>query len=188
MVAAAPVTREGEMADNDDRDEGDGDEKKGGSKRKRVLLVLLGLVVVIILVVVVMKVMGGGEEKSTGPVPGSLTAEGKPLIPIPPSGLGSHAGESAEGTAVVVQSVNGKRGFFAGPTVADRVYVEWDGSGRASEAILFHPKVGEHVDIIGAVEKITPTKLKRLGLSVNERALVEEQGGFVDAKEVTAAK
>jgi len=184
MVATAPVTREGEMADDDDRDDGE----KGGSKRKRILLVLLGLVVVIVVVVVVMKVMGGGEEKSMGPAPGSLTAEGKPLIPIPPSGLGSHAGEPAEGTAVVVQSVNGKRGFFAGPTVADRVYVEWDGSGRASEAILFHPKVGEEVDVIGAVEKITPSKLKRLGLSANERALVEEQGGFVDAKEVTAAK
>lgn len=182
------------MADDDDRDDGNGDEKKGGSKRKRILLVLLGLVVVIVLVVVVMKVMGGSEEKSMGPGPGSLTAEGKPLIPIPPSGLGSHAGESAEGTAVAVQSVNGKRGFFAGPTVADRVYVEWsvyvewDGSGRASEAILFHPKAGEKVDIVGAVEKVAPSGLKRLGLSANERALVEEQGGFVDAKEVTAAK
>lgn len=175
------------MAESDARAAENGDEGKGRSGRKRLLWVLLALVAVVLLVLLLMKLLGGDEE-SAAPAPGTVTADGQPLVPTPPSGLGSLAGHMAKGTAVVVQSVNGDEGFFVGPTVADRVYVEWGGHVGDSEAPRFQPKVGETVNLIGTVEKVSRSKLKRLGLPINAQDLVEQQGGFIHADTVAAVK
>ena len=175
------------MAESGDRAAENGDEGKGRSKKKRLLWVLLALVAVILLVVLLMSLLGG-EEKKPVPAPGTLTADGHPIVPIPPSGLGSLAGQHAEGTAVDVQSVNGNEGFFVGPNVADRVYVEWGGDVGADEPSTFQPKVGEKVNLAGTVQEASGRELKRLGLPVDGEELVGQQGGFINAEEVTAAK
>ena len=176
------------MAEDDARADDDGDEKKGRSKRKRLLLVLLAVVAVILVVVLLITLLGGGKKKKEEVPPGSLIAEGQPLVPTPPSGLAGLAGKPAKGTKVVVQSVNGNEGFFVGPSVADRVYVEWGGDVGADEPSTFQPKVGEKVNLTGTVQEASGRELKRLGLPVDGEELVGQQGGFVNAEEVTAAK
>ena len=177
------------MAESGARAAENGDEKKGRSGRKRLLLVLLALVGVVLVVLLLMTLLGGEDKKkSAAPPPGSLIADDQPLVPTPPSGLGSLAGHPAEGTAVVVQSVNGNEGFFVGPSVADRVYVEWGGDVGANEASRFQPKVGEKVNLTGPVQKASRRELKRLGLPVDAEQVVEEQGGFINADTVTLAK
>jgi len=174
------------MAESGDRAADNGDEGKGRSKKKRRLWVLLALVAVVLLVILLMSLLGGEEQPA--PAPGTLTADGQPIVPIPPSGLGSLEGQRAEGTAVDVQSVNGNEGFFVGPNVADRVYVEWGGDVGADEASTFQPKVGEKVNLTGTIQEASGSELKRLGLAVDGEELVGQQGGFVNAEEVTAAK
>ncbi len=176
------------MAESGARAAGNGDEGKGRSGRKRLLLVLLAVAAVVLLVLLLMTLLGGKKEKSTAPPPGTLAVDDQPLVPTPPSGLGSLAGDPAKGTAVVVQSVNGNEGFFVGPTVADRVYIEWGGDVGANEASRFQPKVGEKVDLTGPVQKASRSELKRLGLPADAEELVEQQGGFVNADTVAAAK
>lgn len=177
------------MAESGTRAAENGDEGKGWSKRKRLLLGLLALVAVVLLVLLLMTLLGGDDKKkSAAPAPGTLTADGQPLVPTPPSGLGGLAGDPAKATAVVVQSVNGNEGFFVGPSVADRVYIEWGGDVGENEASRFQPKVGDTVDLTGLVQKASRGELKRLGLPVDAEELVEQQGGFVNADTVTAAK
>ena len=176
------------MAESDARADENGDEGKGRSKKKRVLLVLAAVVAVVLVVLLLMTLLGGDKKKSAAPAPGTLTADGQPLVPTPPSGLGRLAGHEAKGTAVVIQSVNGNEGFFVGPTVADRVYIEWGGDVGENEASSFQPKVGETVDLHGPVQKASRSELKRLALPRDAEELVEEQGGFVNAETVTVAK
>jgi len=185
--SAGGFAKEGKMADSGDAE--NGDEGKGRSKRKRLLLVLLALVAVVLLVLLLMTLLGGSDKKkSAEAAPGTVTADGQPLVPTPPSGLGGLAGHEATGNAVVVQSVNGNEGFFVGPTVADRVYIEWGGDVGENEPSRFKPKVDETVNLTGKVRKASKQELKRLGLPVDSEELVEQQGGFVNAETVTAAK
>lgn len=165
-----------------------GGKSGGGSGLKKLLLLLLGLLLLALLVFALISLIGGDDEADESSGSGQLAAGGTQLLPPPPKGLGPLTGDKVTGKGVVVQSVNGNQGFFVGSSAAERVYVEWGGDVGANEASTFQPKVGEKVNLTGTVQKASGSELKRLGLPVDGEELVGQQGGFVNAEEVTAAK
>jgi hypothetical protein len=129
---------------------------------------------------------GGGE--------GALTASGSSVLPGDPARIGDAVGSTAEGKAVIVQSVvqnaedpQALEGFWVGSGEQDRVYVEWGGDVGADEAD-FQPEVGQRVNLVGPVKAAPQEAARVLNLDTADARLVEEQGAYVNADQVTAAR
>lgn len=133
----------------------------------------------------------GGTAAAGGE--GVLTASGDSVLPRDAARIGDAVGQRAEGKAVVVQSVvqnaedpQALEGFWVGSSKQDRVYVEWGGDVGADEA-TYKPEVGQRVNLTGPV-KAAPEKAARvLNLDAADARLVEQQGAYVNAEDVTQA-
>ena len=190
----------------------------GGRKKRGLLPLLLGLLALAAIAALLIGLLGGDDESSQpasdqggssaqsdsaaeggstaqggsggGGDAGTLAAGGAAVLPSAAADIGQHAGERAEGKAVVVQSVvqnaedpDALEGFWVGASEQDRVYIEWGGDVGANEA-TYQPKVGEKVDLSGPV-KAAPEKAERvLNLSPADARIVKEQGAYVNAEDV----
>ncbi|MBB5851348.1 hypothetical protein ACFQ05_39340 [Amycolatopsis umgeniensis] len=79
--------------------------------------------------------------------PGRLTADGRDVFPLAQGDLTSFVGKSVSGSAVMVQSVPGPEGFWAGENAADRVWVKLLPSGDSPVDV----KPGQLLDLTGTV-------------------------------------
>ena len=167
--------------------------ERGGRKKRGgwlwPLLALLGLLLLIGLLLLALS--GSDDQDKAGGAPGNtntLTASGKSLLPVPGGGLKPFVGQTAEGKALQVVSVNGNEGFSIAKGGGDPLYVEWGGDVGRNEGSSFKPKKGDTVDLTGPVEKAGPDAAERLKLDTSEARLVESQGAFVNADRVTKSK
>ena len=154
------------------------------------LLGLLALAGIIALVLA----LAGGDGDDSGQAGGQLRAGDTQLLPVPAGGLGSLVGQRVEGRQVVVQSVvrgqedpDALEGFWVGSSEQDRVYVEWGGDVGADEA-TYQPEAGQRVNLEGPVKAAPQEAARVLNLDGPDARLVEEQGAYVNADRVTAAR
>lgn len=86
---------------------------------------------------------------AVGGVGATLTAAGKPLLPLSlsaPSGdLSTYAGQSVRAAGVTVQSVPADEGFWVGDSETDRVWVQLVGEGESP----YEVKAGDQVQFTG---------------------------------------
>jgi hypothetical protein len=136
---------------------------------------------------------GGQSGGTAASGDGTLTASGDPVLPGDAARIGDAAGQTAEGKAVVVQSVvrnaedpQALEGFWVGSSEQDRVYVEWGGDVGADEAD-FQPEVGQRVNLTGPVKAAPEEAARVLNLDEADARLVEQQGAYVNAEDVAAA-
>lgn len=191
----------------------------GGGRKRRLLPLLLGLLALLAVGALLAALLSGGDDEQSATQSGQtqqqqqdggtaegqsggtaaaggegvLTASGNSVLPGDAARIGDAVGQTAEGKAVVVQSVVQKaedpqalEGFWVGSSKQDRVYVEWGGDVGANEA-TYQPEVGERVNLTGPV-KAAPEKAARvLNLDAADARLVEQQGAYVNADDVTQA-
>ena len=131
---------------------------------------------------------------ATGAASGTLTAGSVSVLPGAPDRIADAIGQSAEGDGVVVQSVarnaedpNALEGFWVGSSEQERAYVEWGGDVGANEAD-FQPEVGQRVNLEGPVKAAPQEAARVLNLDEADARLVEDQGAYVNADQVTAAR
>ena len=156
---------------------------------RKLLPLLLGLVLAIALAVLLIALIGGDDSDDTaGSDSGRLAAGGGELLPPPANGLAAQVGETATGQDVVVQSVNGKEGFFVGSSATERVYVEWGGDVGENEASRFRPQKDQRVNLTRPLQPAGTRQLSKLKLSAADAELVRSQGAFVNADRVAVAK
>ncbi|HEX8102166.1 MAG TPA: hypothetical protein VF533_06130 [Solirubrobacteraceae bacterium] len=168
----------------------------GGAGKRRLgwLWALLGLLALALIVAALLGAFSGDDDTSASAKKATLGTGSAQLLPVPSGGLGSLVGENANGQAVVVQSVvqnaenpDALEGFWVGTSKTDRVYVEYGGDVGTDEA-TFAPKVGEKVNLSGPVRPAPESPERTLNLDAEDAALVKQQGGYVNADQVTAAK
>ena len=166
-------------------------EGSGSGGMRKLLPLLLGLLVAGLLALLLISLIGGDDSDdggNAGSNAGQLAAGGTKLLPPPANGLSGQVGETASGSNVVVQSVNGNEGFFVGSSATERVYVEWGGDVGENEASRFRPDVGQRVNLTGPVQNAGASELAKLKLSSADADLVRSQGAFVNADRVTAVE
>ena len=161
--------------------------RRSGSGLRKLLPLLLGLLLAILLAVLLISLIGGDDDKSSSDA-GQLTAGNATLLPPPTGGLSAQVGETVTGKGVVVQSVNGNKGFFVGSSTKYRVHVEWGGKVGENEASQFQPQKGEKVNLTGPLQAAGAKRVTMLKLSEADAQLVRSQGAFVNADRVTEAK
>lgn len=188
----------------------------GGGRKRRLLPLLLGLLALLAVGALLAALLSGDDDERSATQSGQqqqdggtaegqsggtaaaggedvLTASGNSVLPGDAARIGDAVGQTAEGKAVVVQSVvqnaedpQALEGFWVGSSKQDRVYVEWGGDVGADEA-TYQPEVGQRVNLTGPV-KAAPEKAARvLNLDAADARLVEQQGAYVNAEDVTQA-
>lgn len=190
----------------------------GGGGKRRLLPLLLGLLALLAVGALLAAVLSGDDDEQSATQSGQtqqqqdggtaegqsggtaaagdegvLTASGDSVLPGDAARIGEAVGQTAEGKAVVVQSVmqnaedpQALEGFWVGSSKQDRVYVEWGGDVGADEA-TYQPEVGQRVNLTGPV-KAAPEKAARvLNLDAADARLLEQQGAYVNAEDVTQA-
>lgn len=125
---------------------------------------------------------------------GRLTAGGASLLPAPSGGLSNYVGQNAQGTDLRVLTVvsnaedpNALEGFWVGTSDQDRTYVEWGGDVGADEAD-YRPTEGETVNLAGPIRPAPENPAQTLNLNDADAAIVQSQGGYVNADTVTPAE
>jgi hypothetical protein len=182
-------------------------------RRRGILPLLLGLLALLAIGALLAALLNGGDDDSAtqsgqaqqqqddqatqaqgGGGEGTLTASGTSVLPGDPARIGDAVSRTAEGKAVVVQSVvqnaddpQALEGFWVGSSEQDRVYVEWGGDVGADEAD-FQPEAGQRVNLVGPVKAAPQEAARVLNLDGADARLVEEQGAYVNADQVTAAR
>ena len=191
----------------------------GGGRRKRgILPLILGLLALLAIGALLAALLSGGDDDEQASQSGQagqqqqdggqsaqggagaaggtgeLTASGASILPGNGARVGDSVGETAEGKAVVVQSVvenaenpEALEGFWVGSSDQDRVYVEYGGDVGGDEA-EFQPEVGQRVNLQGPVKAAPQETARVLNLGEADARLVEQQGAYVNADEVAAAK
>lgn len=173
----------------------------GGRGRPAWLIPLLALLALAIVIVVLVLLLSGGDEKkktsggsammqqatpqspggapSTGsPASGSLTAGGRPVLPLPAAAkLTSFAGKPAAGRSVSVESVIADEAFWVGTGPRDRVLVHL---GRSTES-PFQVKKGERVTFTGTVKPASAVTAKRFGITdADSVSQLRSQGEYIE--------
>ena len=152
---------------------GETDEKKGGGFLK--LLLPLLLLLAIIAIVLFLLLRGGGSN--------DIKVGGTKLLPAKSGYLQPLVGKTASGTKMKVLSVNAKDGFFVGDSTKDRLYVEFGGStGKNEKGTL--PAKGDKVDVKAEVRPAPSNPAKALHLQSADAAVVQREGGFLNATSV----
>ena len=178
---------------------GTGARRAGGGTggMRKLLPLLLGLLLAALLAILLIALIGGGDDNDGdragsadggGSEAGQLSAGSTNLLAPGSGGLSGAAGETATGTGVVVQAVNGNEGFFVGSSTSDRVYVEWGGDVGRDEVSRFQPQEGQRVNLTGPVQAAGPEQIRKLKLSPGEADTVRSQGAFVNANRVSEAQ
>ena len=99
--------------------------------------------------------------------------------------LGGMVGEQATGTGIEVLSV-AKQGFFVGTEEQDRVYVEFGADvGEDETARDYTPSAGDTVDLRGEIRPAPEDPGRTLRLEAPDANVVEAQGGFINATNVS---
>ena len=99
--------------------------------------------------------------------------------------LGGMVGEQATGTGIEVLSV-AVQGFFVGTEEQDRVYVEFGADvGEDETARDYTPSVGDAVDLRGEIRPAPEDPGRTLRLEAADANVVETQGGFINATNVS---
>ncbi len=125
----------------------------------------------------------GGSSSGGG---GTLTAGGRPLLPLSAAGsLASLSGQTVTGKGVMVESVVADEGFWVGPSPTDRIFVSLlpQARGSAGES-AFQVRKGQRVDVAGTLRPV-PSNLAALGVDEAEGAAqLRSQGQYIEATTV----
>lgn len=175
-------------------------EPGAGRRRPAWLIPLLALLALAILIVVVLLLLSGGDDKkktsrpaamqqptpappgeassTSGAASGSLTAAGRPVLPLPAGAkLSSFMGQPASGRSVNVESVIADEAFWVGTSPQDRVLVHL---ARSMES-PFQVKKGEHVTFTGTVKPATADTAARFGITdADSASQLRSQGGYIE--------
>ncbi len=178
---------------------GPGEHRKRGGWLKWLLLLLALLVLIALLVALLGGDDDDGGASSSGATTqqeasgtggaGTLVAEGQSLLPAGAGVMRGRDEATATGENVRVVAVNPEEGFWVGTSDTDRVYVEYGDVRQDEPENAYQPKVDDVVNLTGPVEDAPPDPVEALNLE-DERdgRLITEQGGFINADEVTKAE
>jgi hypothetical protein len=187
----------------------DGRKKKGGLWWLWALLALLliGLLLFFFL-------RGGDDKKGEQAASGTATTQAPASTPTPVQATGasdsgtlvaadtsllpaaetadasSTVGKTATGTGVTVQEIVKGQGFWVGTSQTDRRYVELGGDVGQDEqpGSDLKLKVGDKVNLTGEVRPAPKDPAQTLNLDDIGAQTVKDQGVFVNADKVEAAK
>ena len=176
----------------------DGHRKRGGGWLKWLLLALL----LVGLIALLVALLGGddddtasrggtaaqqAEPSGTGGA-GTLTAGERSLLPAEADVFKGVTGDTATGENVEVVKVNPGEGFWVGTSGDDRAYVEYGDVRQDEPEGAYQPEVGDVVDLTGPTQDAPDDPVEGLNLEdARDGELITEQGGFINADEVTKA-
>ena len=170
----------------------------GGGDRRRPawLWPLLAVLALLLLIALIVALVGGGDDDddkgntSTGTGPAAtqnLTAGGQALLPATNGAVSQQVGQDASGKGLVVQSVVEGEGFWVGPSVQDRLYIEYGGGAGKTEG-GFHPdRAGQEVNLDGPVRTAPSDPADTLNLPSQDASMVKQQGAYINANSVQPA-
>ena len=122
------------------------------------------------------------SERAAQVEPGVLVGEQSLLDLVgTPDRLQDEVGGDAVGNDLRVVSVVDGEGFWVGSSDVRRIYVEYGGDVGEDETTKGLPKVGDRVDLLGAIRPAPQDPARTLNLGPRDAAQVRDQGVFVNA-------
>ena len=186
----------------------------GGKKKGGFLKWLLPLLLLLLAVIILVALLSGGDDDSersgaaqapaagaapddpgsraTGAAAGGgaagtlVTAGDVSLLGADAEAFGGAIGEQATGRGIEVLSVVQGEGFVVGTSEQDRVYVEFGADvGENETAGDYRPSAGDRVDLRGEIRPAPQEPGRTLHLEQADARVVEQQGAFVNATNVS---
>lgn len=122
------------------------------------------------------------DDADTAGQPGSLTAAGQALLPLPAGGLGEYSDQPAEARGVAVQSVVADEGFWVGDSEEDRIFAFLEIGGESAPQIV----AGQPVTFTSTLRAIPADTAATFSVTPEDGLdQLTQQGHYLEVTEVT---